>query len=147
MKLTKESFQVKNVKATAIEGELAYTASFYVNGKRVCAISDAGYGAGCDYKVLHKALFSQVEDYINSVGEVTTEHGTLPYTFEWMIGQLINEFQENKKLKVWCKTKTVMQLPGDPAGQYRTVDYPFTPAVKQFLNGKYPDAIIINERF
>jgi hypothetical protein len=60
---------------------------------------------------------------------------------------IIMQFEEEKSLKRWCKTKIVWRSKIHKEGEYGIWKAPYTLAHIAAIKAKHPDAEIINERF
>jgi len=119
-----------------------FTASIYMKGKRVGVVSNQGCGGCNEYRWLDQAAGRKIEAWSETVETA--------YDFEKLdqiIDDKMNDAEEKKQLRRWCKKQTLFTLKGDGAGSFRTIDHPFTPEVKAFLVRKHGDKIarIANE--
>lgn len=142
--------EVKNVKVAQhlSMDSTAFTASVWIDGKRVGQASDDGHG-GCIRVDIDRESQRKLNEYCASLPPRTYEDmpgREFPVTDEDIIGKLVDAYEQNQWTKRQCRKKTLFQLPGDAEGAYRTVLKPFSPAVKAFIVRKYGDeAQILNE--
>lgn len=70
-------------------------------------------------------------------------------TISSRVFELVEEFEQNKQIKRWCRTKTVVRMKDNKKGQYSTFGVKFSPAVKKDLQARYGGKIVefVNERF
>jgi hypothetical protein len=63
------------------------------------------------------------------------------------IAQMAGEYEEEKRLKRICKTKTVVKLKGAKDGDYLVFKAPYSIAVKNIIVKKHDVEQFINERY
>jgi len=133
------------------EETVCFSASVYIDGKRVATASNRGYGGPNHYDWIVKDAEKQLADYAASLPPLESEYfqGELPINTDLLIDQLLSKHEENKKLKGWCKKETLYRLKGDKDGQWRVLDFTYSERVKKALHNKLGDKLeeICNERF
>jgi hypothetical protein len=55
----------------------------------------------------------------------------------FIVDELVEEHQHNKRFAKLCKTKTLFRLRNAPANEWLTVNDAFTPQVKEWIANKY----------
>ena len=159
------NYEVKGVKTfRGMEG-YGFNASLYRDGKKVALVIDEGNGGDYNFEWFDFKL-PRVEATINGLdGElkvkVTPEESIfLQYVKEntdasdyegadTVVARLVDKFEENKKLKQYCKKKTLFRLKSDPDdGSWRTCGGT-TEKTREFITAKYGDQVaeIANDRF
>ena len=123
---------LKNVKVhrDLSEETLWFSASIYLDGKKAGTVSNRGCGGCNEYYWKNRIPLIPTGDSLDE-----------------KIDDLLNEAEEKKQFKRWCKTKTVFALKGDEAGTFRTIAHRFTQEVKDFLHRKHGNKLarIVNE--
>ena len=128
----------------------AFSAELWLDGKKAFFIKNDGCGGshyydrivGCGFEF--EDLNKYAKDKYPSEEFEVVDH---------MIDEMINDYEENKQLKGWCKRKLVFRLKGDAKGIYNTVPMltPFNYSKELGIahTKKYGDLLeeIINERF
>jgi len=161
-------YQVKNVK-TGPSREYgpngAYTCSLYRDGKCIAIANE--YGDGGEMNIEWLGERTEVYEFGLIKQKVTPEQlafaefcETQTYECEWSkktetydsnlyVAELVEKFLTAKQIKGWCRTKTVIRLKGDGAGEYRTFKCKYNPKVKAQLEARYGDKLVelVNERF
>ena len=66
---------------------------------------------------------------------------------EITVAHMVDKIREDKVLRRWCKTKTVVATPGAAKGTFMTLDRTYHPSQDALILSKYPGAEIINKRF
>lgn len=168
-----EGFEVKNVKTfVGMEGE-GFNCTLYKDGKRIAFVIDSAQGGEYQFQwVDHKLervdiksfdlkgdeitykgtpLEKVVVDFVNTLPpeDVDFHDETVRVDLDIFVAHLVEQYEEAKQLKGWCRKKTLFVLKGDEGGHYRTVTAPYGEKVKDFITEKYGDQVeeIINERF
>jgi len=151
--MERKDFAVKGYKQMMGTDGYMFECSLYVGGKRTARISNGGYGGCNDVTIIDKEAYLKFDKFVSSLGvyqpdsEFSKKYGALDYNDELFVEDLINDFLVEKEQKRWCKSKTVFSLPDSKEGEYRTFNSKYSPEMKQFVLGKYPEAIILNERY
>jgi hypothetical protein len=107
-----------------------------LDGRKVAFVSDDGDGGMLRWEVSDPAAF---DAWQRSHGE------TGPEADDMAAAKLADAADVRTRLLRACRTATLFSVPGDAEGSYRTVKGAFTPAIKAFILGKYPNATIVNE--
>ena len=147
--------KVKVVKELSDE-TTCYYAEVWVNGKRAFSAQNEGRGGPDEFHPLTdegKTLLKEVEAYAKSLppykypsGNGLPE-GELEYDLDMLIGDLLDKWDLDRGFRRMCKTSTLVQFPGYKEDEYSKMKTLYSPQVKETLIKKYPDIIIINERY
>lgn len=129
MKLTLS--HIKEYKQLSDE-TLAFSCVLLLDGKKVGTAENTGKGGSNQYywldaeagRALHTWARAQVTDF-------SFEH------LDILISRMLDETLFQKKLKTWCKTKTLFQLQGDDSDSFRTLKTPYSPQVDAYLVSKF----------
>jgi hypothetical protein len=138
---------LKNVKIhqALSEETYCYTATLYLNGKKVATCSNRGCGGPDDYDWVSKQAQEETEAFVES----KRPSGESIWCLEVVVGDLLDDYEEERLLKRTLKKETLFRKPGETyeRGEYNTVQAPFDGRVKSYLVGKYgPDVFILNEK-
>ena len=138
MKLT-----VKNLKKMEGRGGYVWSCDLYIDGVKAAHVLDEGYGGMVDFHWYRKELESPFLDYIKTLPK-RNGHEETPALF---VAALCDEAEEQKTLKRWCKTKTVIRMKDAEEGKFTMFKTRFSPMVKEALLKKYGDRIVefVNE--
>lgn len=71
----------------------------------------------------------------------------MPWDVACFIGHLADEIKNEQRLKRLCAKKACFTVPGDPEGEFRALKCALSDKARAFILGKYPGAVIINDRF
>jgi len=118
-----------------------FSASIYLDGKRVGVVSNTGCGGPHDYHWDDREASKQIDAYAES----------LPCEFDFekldqFIDSKIFEIQSLKAIKKLCKGATVFALSGDVKHAWMSIKVPYSLEVRQQILSKYPNiAIIAND--
>lgn len=134
------------------EETVAFTGGLYADGTKVADLKNSGHGEEnrvdwtCD-----RATIAEVEAHV----------ATLPWPKEWAfmgtkamdmdacISIMLGEYEQEKRLRGWCRTKTVVLLEGWDEGNYLTYNSKDRAAVEKAIAKKHPGVKyeIVNDRF
>ena len=135
---------LKNVKThnDMSEETTCFSASIYLDGRRVGTVSNHGTGGCNDYHWENRDAGRRIDSW--------ADEQEMEFNFEKLdqiIDQLRVDFENKKQFRRWCKKDTGFSLRGDEEGHFRTIRSVFTPEVKEHLVNKYGDKIerILNE--
>ena len=138
--------EVKNVKINNVMSEetLCFSASVYIDGKRAGEVCNRGHGGCNNYHWFDRELGKKFVKFAN---EQDTE-----FDFEkddHLIGELVDDYEEQKEVRGWCRKQTVFRLKGEEKGAYRTLTVKYGEKAKKYIEDKYGDKVdeIVNERF
>jgi hypothetical protein len=160
--------EMKNVKiaASLSEETLAFTASIYVDGKRVGDASNHGTGGmtmvwigwrevardgdlearwGSKYT---RTVLREAMEAFAATHTWSFEGEDIPYTLDSYIDHLVYEWDAMQQRKRLCRGKTLAQLPNQTytEGEWSVFKIKFTPVIAKALRGKYGDSVkILNE--
>ena len=140
--------ELKGIKGHQGHDSFCFTATLMVDGKKRGQVSDDGNGG---------ALF--FSDFA-AQKEINEYGATLPqknFPAEWgggsyrqdadtLVGDLLEDYQEQRRLKALCKKKTVFSTGECRPGDYLTINEKFSPQMKVWVLSRHPDAVFINER-
>jgi hypothetical protein len=127
----------------------AFTADLIVDDEHIAYLRDDGRGGaifidhaeGCRDKV------QAFEEWCETLPP-RESYEDLPMSAELFIGDLLEEWEENKFLKRLCRTKTVIRLEGDRAGEYTTFKKAYDAEFAKYLRSTETGLVeIYNERF
>lgn len=110
----------------------AFTAQLCLDGKPVAEVDNSGKGSSHGYRWLKPELRESIEAWVEAQ-PLEFVHDRL----DQVIDRLLDDFEEKRKLKLWCKTKTVYRLKDTPEGEWILWSVPFTPEAKASLVRKY----------
>lgn len=142
-------YEVKGVKSfIGLEG-YGFNATLYRDGKKVAFVIDDANGGCYNFDFVSNEAENEFNAYIKTLPEIEFQGSKLTVDSDIFVGELVEQYETGKKLKSWCKTKTVFILKSDKAGEYRTVLHVYTDAVRKFLESKYKDDLleVVNLRY
>jgi hypothetical protein len=149
-----ESIEVKSIKIAQHMSEetLAFTASLWVNGKRVGYLKNTGQGGPTDIDlyIMKDGRIIRADYTFDDLDKYVKEnHSDLEYSeVEFFLYSLICDEDERRENKKLCRNKTVYRMPDHKyrEGEYHTYSRPYTPhlaTLLRFQHGK--DTYILNE--
>lgn len=133
---------LKNVKiANHLSQETtAYTASIYLNGKRIGDVRNDG-GGGCDMIHINAADRTAFAAVVES--EWTGDSLYEKAKDEELMMRLLEKFETDRQTKRWTKTQVVWRVEGDAEGKFRTLKHKGNiPGAKEWVRNKYGNKII-----
>ncbi len=142
MKLELKSLKVNRAMS---EETTCFSATLYVNGKKVAEVSNRGTGGSNDYRVLDKELYKVLTAWAGALQlEFKFDH------LDQVIDRLIDRDQLRKDFVRGCKTQTIFLIKapdGFGDGTFNGIKRPFDEKIKKHLQDKYQDKLlcIVNE--
>ena len=137
-----------------------FNATLAIDGVKACHVDDDGWGGGFAYTWLSKdekvnkanqdklreaAKEAFLKEARNKGKDPNDPKNHVGEYDDIVVGELVDDFAQLKKLRDLCKKKTVAVLPSDKAGQYGTFNVPFSPQLKAQLEKKYAGIRFFNE--
>ncbi len=134
-----KTINLKSLKysASLSEETLAFTATVYVDGKRVGDCVSRGHGGPIDFHIGHELELELIKQF--------QDDDTTDDSFESHVFGLVCDELEARDMKRWTKKAVLFRLEGDEEGVFRTVKFKVeTQRVKahKFIVDKYGDKII-----
>ena len=130
------------------EGEPCCQGKLKFHGKVVCEWSEDSWGGGMMLNWHSKDAEKAFDAFVKA--HPATGNRKHVRKAENVMAQLFIEYVENKTLKAWCKTNTLLKTPDDSDGPYVLLKAKWDQNNKQlvdFISNKYPKAEIVNLRF
>ena len=130
---------VKNVKIQEqlSEETLCFSATIYFRGQRVGEATNRGCGGCNNYHWFDRAASAEIEAW--------AEAQDLEFDFEKLdqiIGKLVHDFDDARRMKRLSKNRTVFRLAGDDAGTYRSLSIPYSDRAQKYLDTEFGDKVI-----
>ncbi len=163
-------YHVKNVKTFKGMDGGGFNCSLYKDGKKIAECIDSGCGGEVMFhwmdfkapkikrdipniyvegKISHVSFTPEENEFHQVCARETFEilGKIFPKTPDVKVEELINEFENTKRLKRMCKTKTLFRVKSKSYqdGEWMVLKIPFTPKVKEHIITKYGNCIILNE--
>lgn len=171
--VNKGGYSIRKFKSfTGMEG-LGFNAELCHNGRPVCFVIDEANGGEFNYqwydwkaervplervdyqgkKFTYKATPDEAQ-FLAFLASLPSEKNEWddkfsPVDDDSFMAAFVDDYESEKQVKRWCKTKTVFRLKGDPDGEYHTIKQLFNQNLKDWLVKKHGDKLeeILNERF
>lgn len=162
-------YEVKGVKSWTGRDGYGYECNLYRDGKKVARVLNEGNGGQTMFywadteapkvEVTHDFYGKEVTRKVSPEEAALLEHvkgmtyefygETYDHSDETFVGGLVDEYEEAKQFKRWCRKSVVFRLKGDKEGAWRTMKAKYDERAVKFLKDKYGDKIeeILNERF
>ena len=140
--------ELKNLKINKrlSEETTCFSATLYVEGKKVAEVTNRGCGGNNDYHVIDKQLFDKFKEFLKTLPDVETVWSPTPIKMDV---DLYVDFLMNKmEVEKLCKKGLVFRLVGDEQGVYRTLTGPISDEGRQWLRNKFGEQLaeIVNDR-
>jgi hypothetical protein len=147
--------EIKNVKHAAFASQETecFNATIYVDGVKSGNVSNEGNGGPNRYEP-HE-IEERLSTYAKTLPRIDTSYmfsdgqkHTMECDADILVGNLLNEFLNRKRLKNLCAKKTLFRLTGKDyqEGEYNVIALKFTPEIKAKLVAKYGSSVtILNE--
>ena len=155
---TGKGLQVKGVKVhrDMSEETTCFSATLYHDGRKAARVSNDGHG-GCNRNDWYASQWPNIELEVNafvaSLPEIDAPAGAegwertiypMKRDLDWLVGELVEEYQHEKKLKRLAKGNTLFRCDDreyEP-GEWQMLHAPDAPQAREWLTGKYPDSRI-----
>ena len=138
---------VQGVKTWRTDEGGGYQATLLVEGVKAATVTEEGNGGCLRWAVLN---LDAVRTFAVSCGldpaGLSVARIPCDTAMDIAVAELVDRYEETKRLQRWCRTMTVFTVPGDKAGSYRTIKAPYSATIKAHIVAKYPEAVILNER-
>lgn len=144
--------ELRNVKVikSLSEETPCFTANIWIDGRKAGDVRNHGTGGANEVWFADREVQMAFDAFVAAMPPIPNEWGgdPLPMDADMFVGRLLDEHEERAWATRQCRKRTLFRLKGDGTESWRTVEAPFTPAVKAFLVRKYGDAVetILNEQ-
>lgn len=127
----------------------AMTGKLCADGRLIATYEDAGQGGEMRVDFVSHADEAALVAHLATLPPMPPEYGDepMPWDVACFIGHLADTAANDRRLKKLCAKKAVFTVPGDPEGEFRTLACAISDKARAFILGKYPGAVIINDRF
>ena len=121
----------------ALDG-MAWSCTLYIDGKKAAYVIQEGNGGPAYFQWYDKTLEQQFEAYVKTLPlfEGVAQDG------EMVVGGLLDKLDSEKRIKRWCKTKTVVTFSDSKPGEVSTFNRPYSPEMKDLLQKNYGNKIV-----
>ena len=146
----KARVELRNVKHSALASQETefFTATVYIDGQKAGTVRNDGQGGSNVYYPWK--LSDRLNEIAATLPDLEPINGvTLKQDADTLLGDILDEYLNNKRFARLMKTKTVFRLKTDKDGDWRTLNGgPYSPAAREWLVKKYGDNLgeIMNER-
>lgn len=130
---------VKNVKTFQGNEGTGYTCTLYWNNKKAGTATDDAWGGPLQVWWDKSAPTQDILAWAKQ--HPAAKDATHVDPIDFVIEELVSEFETHKRLKRHAKTKTLFRLNGDKPGEWRIIPKPFTSSIQSALFNKYPHQI------
>lgn len=142
--MSKRDWTVKGVKTfVGTEGH-GFNASLYFRGKRVAFVYDDASGGPAVFNWKDR----EAEKAMQALCDAAEPCKGVSMGPDLLVSVLVDEYEDNRRLRRHCKTKVLFRAPGDPDGEFRAFKTPFTRQIVDHIHKEYgPKTEIVNFRF
>jgi len=145
--------KVRILKNTGMEGD-AYTGEVWVDGEKAATFRNSGDGGPNCYDWIWKERPHAPPFMPEKVLLWVRAHPEYkPGADEWLlldvlVAEAMDAYENTKRFKRLCRTRTLFRVPGDPPDQYHKLFVPFSAVVRRLLIQQYGAEVeIVNDRF
>ena len=131
------AYSVKNVKTFTGREGYGYNCSLYKDGKNIGMVLDTADGGEIDLQLNSRELEHELRDYVNTLPSVKFDGMEIPQSPDMFIGNLVDEFLDNKKLRSLCSKNWVYE---DPKQEGKLFCFK-KPSDRKAIEIKYKDII------
>jgi len=141
-------YTVKNVKSFQGREGYGFECSLYRDGKRIGTVTETASGGMVDF-YLDKGEEKILDDFCKTLPKWGSEFGDREYDTDKdiFITNLVNKWEEQKRLKKLCKNKTAFTIDCMKKGECYTINTPYNSITKANLEKEYKGKglVILNE--
>lgn len=142
-------YTVKNVKTfIGMEGQ-GFNATLYRDGKKVAFVIDDACGGCYNYSFVSLQEEKDYFAFCKALPPIDFQGSPLTMDGDIFVSDLVSQYQQDKKLRSLCKTKTVVLMKDDQDGSFTVFAVKFTDEVKAFVEKKYGELVVefVNQRY
>jgi hypothetical protein len=138
--------ELKNIKTSKFQSQetACFEATVYVDGVKSFTAHNDGNG-GCNNYYGDNEMIKKCEEWVKTLPKAKFMDSEYDMDLDLYISNIMDEIDNQKQIKKWCKTKTVFQLPDSKVGEYLTINCAYSEKVRTHIMTKHPNAIILNE--
>ena len=111
-----------------------FSASIFIDGRKVGVVSNQGQGGPNEYMVPDKAAWDKFSAYCKQ--KMSGSEFQFEYEDQY-IDKLLSEHENRMFLRKQCLGKTLFRLDGDTDDSWRVAKIPFTECIRQILQLRY----------
>jgi len=140
-------YSVKNVKTFRGEDGLGFACTLYRGNKRIAYVVDPADGSFCRWDWFNEHEEHDFDKYCKSLPLIKSEYGDYHPTWDIVVTDLANEYEENRTLKAKCKRRWVVRLKGDEPYNYHSwekemyrrsaIEKHFGDKIVEFVNDRF----------
>ena len=148
------SIKALRVNRSLSEETLCFSATLYLNRRRVGHLKNRGHGGETEIEFSSKlaetdALNAAV--HLHPATSMSASDATTHEQWRFLHDQLdwlVGETYQTQQYKDWCRHKTVFRSKDQPDGEWRQINAKYSEKVATYIRDQYPDTVeILNERF
>lgn len=109
-------YTVKNVKSFTGREGYGYSCSLYKDGKNIGTVTDTADGGEADLYLNSRELEDELRDYVNTLPLGIFDGMEFAVSVESFVGELVDEFQNAKRLAKLTKNNWVYRFKGKEDG-------------------------------
>jgi len=136
--------ELKNVQIAEnlSEETTAFTASIYINGKRVGRAENRGHGDPINFFIQPRELYLEFVEYCKSLPPVEESWGTVDSNAEIVLGDLVEEHREQQWIKRQTRRNVIFRREGQDRTQWNVVPHKGDRAATvTWIRSRYTDVV------
>lgn len=142
---------VKSVKTWNTPDGGGYSCKLYCGDEFIADVYEAGQGGCAEYdQKCSDTLWKQIQDAIDALPQVKSEFGgdsfMLSKDLDWIVSDLVQEYQDNKRLKRFCKAGLCYKT-ADCGDNFYATKTPDSPRAREHYTTKCGAVEFLNDRF
>ena len=140
-------YSVKNVKTFRGEDGLGFACTLYRGNKRIAYVVDPADGSFCRWDFFDANEEKEFDKHCKNLPKIKNEYGEYSPTWDIVVTDLVNEYEENMTLKAYCKRNWVVKFKGEEPTLYHRwrKDMHRRSVIEKHLGDKIVE--FINDRF
>ena len=136
--------EVKNIKTfRGMEG-MGFNCTLYIDGRKAGMVIDDARGGSYHYEISGDD-YKNLRDYAKSLPHLPCEWKTgvlFEQDLDSIIGKLVDNFENDKRMKRFCKTSLVYSLKTDKPGQFWKQSGGYSPEKAQKIRAEFGDNLL-----
>lgn len=144
-RVKKPSYRLTDVQySEALSEETACFSALVVDddGVDICRVRNHGHGGADLVDVIDKKRFERLNAYVAKLPPTKTKYGDLDPCLELFVGELLNNWINDRTLRRMCQRATVFRIKTDAPNVERIIKRPYTAEVAAHIRKTYGKDLI-----
>ena len=139
-------YSIKNVKTfPGHDGMLGFNASLYKGSKKIATVFDSAHGGCYEYTWVNGwngTDAKELEEHIKTLPDEKFGRHSLSMDMDLFVGKMVDEFETKKRLKRYCRTKTLYRIDTTKEGVWQIGNIRYSEDVLKKLKERYGKRLV-----